>query len=217
MARKWMNDELEWIWKEAVVAQSWYYSVICMKALRKSRINRRIAEIWTKHQTRTARAAFPIRFSLPLLFSYSTFLSFPALLHVFILPISFMFYKLEFYCCHYQVSIATNCWTQWPRDLRFEISSPPQKLGSWVRIPLKAWMFFCVYSVCIGSDLATGWSPVQGVLLTVLRLRNWSGTMRFADSVCSKVEATGRRERATVKLRERKLRNRSRAGSLLFM
>jgi hypothetical protein len=40
--------------------------------------------------------------------------------------------------------------------------------GSWVRIPLEAWMslgVFCVYVVlCIGRSLATGWSPVQGIL-----------------------------------------------------
>jgi hypothetical protein len=49
--------------------------------------------------------------------------------------------------------------------------SPARTLGSWVRIPLEAWMFFCVYSVfvlsCVSSGLATGWSPVQGVLQTV--------------------------------------------------
>jgi hypothetical protein len=34
---------------------------------------------------------------------------------------------------------------------------------------------FCVYVVCVGSGIATGWSPVQGVLRTVYtrRLRNW--------------------------------------------
>jgi hypothetical protein len=33
---------------------------------------------------------------------------------------------------------------------------------------------FCVCVVlCVGSCLATGWSPVQGVLPTVYRLRNW--------------------------------------------
>jgi hypothetical protein len=38
-------------------------------------------------------------------------------------------------------------------------------------------MAVCVYSVCVvpcvGSGLATGWSPVQGVLPIVYRLRNW--------------------------------------------
>jgi hypothetical protein len=33
---------------------------------------------------------------------------------------------------------------------------------------------FCVCVVlCAGSGLATGWSPVQGILPTVCRLRNW--------------------------------------------
>jgi hypothetical protein len=48
---------------------------------------------------------------------------------------------------------------------------------------------------CIGSGLATGWSPVQGVLLTVLKLRNWSETKRFTDALCSKVGATRNRKR----------------------
>jgi hypothetical protein len=38
--------------------------------------------------------------------------------------------------------------SQWPRGLRHELSSLPRTLGSWVRIPLKAWMSVCVYSVC---------------------------------------------------------------------
>jgi hypothetical protein len=65
-------------------------------------------------------------------------------------------------------------------------SSLARTLGSWVRIPLNARMSVCVYSLfvfsCVGSDLATGWSPVQGVLLTVLRLRNWIETKRFTDA-----------------------------------
>jgi hypothetical protein len=33
---------------------------------------------------------------------------------------------------------------------------------------------FCIYVVlCVGSGLATGWSPVQGALPTVYWLRNW--------------------------------------------
>jgi hypothetical protein len=53
--------------------------------------------------------------------------------------------------------------------LRHEISSPARTLGSWVRIPLKAWLSFCVYPVFVlGRGLETGWSPVQGVLTAVL-------------------------------------------------
>jgi hypothetical protein len=49
---------------------------------------------------------------------------------------------------------------QWPRCLRHEMSSPAPTLGSWVRIPLKAWMSVCFPSVfvlsCVGSGLAIG-------------------------------------------------------------
>jgi hypothetical protein len=44
--------------------------------------------------------------------------------------------------------------------LRHELSSLARALGSWVRIPLKAWMSVCFYSVFVlsfeGSGLATG-------------------------------------------------------------
>jgi hypothetical protein len=50
-------------------------------------------------------------------------------------------------------------------------------------------MCVCVYSMFVFCcSLATGWSPVQGVLLTVLGLRNWSKTKRFTDALCSKWE-----------------------------
>jgi hypothetical protein len=62
----------------------------------------------------------------------------------------------------------------WPHGLRHELSSPARKLGSWVRIPLEAWISLCVYSVCavlsVGSGLATCWSPVRGGLPTVYRI-----------------------------------------------
>jgi hypothetical protein len=38
------------------------------------------------------------------------------------------------------------CWPLWPRGPRREMS---RTLGSWVRIPLKIWMFACVYYVCV--------------------------------------------------------------------
>jgi hypothetical protein len=48
------------------------------------------------------------------------------------------------------------------------MSSPAKTLGSWVRIPCETWMFACVYSAfmlyCVISGLATGSSPIQGVL-----------------------------------------------------
>jgi hypothetical protein len=49
--------------------------------------------------------------------------------------------------------------SQWLLRLRHELSSLAQTLELWVRIPLEAWMFVCVYSVCVvlcvGRGLAT--------------------------------------------------------------
>jgi hypothetical protein len=42
-----------------------------------------------------------------------------------------------------------NSRSQWPRCRRHELPSPARTLESWVRIPLKAWMFVCVYSVFV--------------------------------------------------------------------
>jgi hypothetical protein len=56
----------------------------------------------------------------------------------------------------------------------YELSLLARTLRSWVQIPFEAWKSVCVYSVCfvlyVGSGLATGWSPVQGVLPTVYRI-----------------------------------------------
>jgi hypothetical protein len=61
--------------------------------------------------------------------------------------------------------------TQWPRGLRHELSSVARTLGSWVRIQLKAWMsVLCAFILCVGRGLATGWSPVQGVIKVKLSL-----------------------------------------------
>jgi hypothetical protein len=80
-------------------------------------------------------------------------------------------------CLAYYSTLKMEDRSHWPSSLRHELSSLAGTLGSWVRIPLKAWMSVCVYSVFVlGSGLSTGWSPVQGVLPTVLGLRNWSET-----------------------------------------
>jgi hypothetical protein len=63
---------------------------------------------------------------------------------------------------------------KWPRSLRHELCSLARTLGSWVRIPLRAWMFgvcmrlfyVCVI-LCLGRGLATGWLLVQVVLPSV--------------------------------------------------
>jgi hypothetical protein len=69
--------------------------------------------------------------------------------------------------------ICVSCRSQWSRGLRHEPSSPARTLGivgsnptggTDVCMPL-----FCVYVVLfVYSGLATGWSPVQGVIPTVL-------------------------------------------------
>jgi hypothetical protein len=39
--------------------------------------------------------------------------------------------------------------SQWQRGLRHELSSLARTLGSWVRIPLKAWMSVCAFTLCL--------------------------------------------------------------------
>jgi hypothetical protein len=74
------------------------------------------------------------------------------------------------------IGVCGRSW--WPCDLKHELSSLSRTLWLWVRIPLKAWMFgmciclFCVCVVlCLGKGLATGWSPVQGFLLPVYKIK----------------------------------------------
>jgi hypothetical protein len=56
-----------------------------------------------------------------------------------------------------------TCRSQWPRSVRLA-----RMMGSWVWIRPKAWIsVLCAFILCVGSGLATGWSPVQGVLSTV--------------------------------------------------
>jgi hypothetical protein len=39
--------------------------------------------------------------------------------------------------------------SQWPRGLRHELSSLAPTLGSWIRIPLNAWMSVCAFILCV--------------------------------------------------------------------
>jgi hypothetical protein len=57
----------------------------------------------------------------------------------------------EFYCFTTGVLFTSSyvlCLTHWPRDLRHEMSSPAQTLGSWVRIALEAWMSAFLLCLC---------------------------------------------------------------------
>jgi len=61
--------------------------------------------------------------------------------------------------------------SQCPSRLKHVLSSATRTLGSWVRIPLEAWMcvrvFLCCVVLCVARGLALGRSPAQGVLQTV--------------------------------------------------
>jgi hypothetical protein len=67
--------------------------------------------------------------------------------------------------------------SQWPRGLKHKMSSSPQTLRLRVRIHPKVWLSLCFCSVfmlsCVGSDLATGSSPMQGVLPTICNIHNF--------------------------------------------
>jgi hypothetical protein len=49
----------------------------------------------------------------------------------------------------FTVSVMKYCHSQWPRRLRHELSSLSRTLGSWVRIPLNAWMPVCAFILCL--------------------------------------------------------------------
>jgi hypothetical protein len=73
---------------------------------------------------------------------------------------------LRTYCLY-----ASRCRAQWPRGRRHELSSLTRTLGSWVRVPFKAWMsVLFAFILRVGRDLATGSFPVQGGLPTVYRV-----------------------------------------------
>jgi hypothetical protein len=73
------------------------------------------------------------------------------------------------------IDLITTSRLQRPSDLRHEMSSLVQTLGSWLHILLKAWVFFCIHSMfvlpCVSSGLAMGWSLFKGVLLTVYKIK----------------------------------------------
>jgi hypothetical protein len=48
-----------------------------------------------------------------------------------------------------KISFSQHCRSQWSRGLRPALSSIARTLGSWVRIPLKAWMFVCASILCL--------------------------------------------------------------------
>jgi hypothetical protein len=78
--------------------------------------------------------------------------------------------------------------SNWRRGLTHELSSPAQTLRSWVRIPFEALVsvcaLFCVCDVlCVATGLATSWSPVQGILQTVYRIKKMVKRPRFNNGL----------------------------------
>jgi hypothetical protein len=68
--------------------------------------------------------------------------------------------------------------SQWPRGVRHELSSLARMLGSWVRIPLKAWMSVCFYSVFVlffvkVAALRQADPPLKESYRLYIGLRNW--------------------------------------------
>jgi hypothetical protein len=78
---------------------------------------------------------------------------------------------------HFVVGIICRCRSHWTWGVRHELSLLARTLGSWVWIPLRAWMSVCVYSVCIvlcvGSGPETGWSPSKESYRLCIGSRNW--------------------------------------------
>jgi hypothetical protein len=67
--------------------------------------------------------------------------------------------------------------SQWPRGLRHELSSPAQTLRTWVRIPLKAWMLVCIYSVFVQvAVLRRADPPSKESYRLCKRSRNWKSS-----------------------------------------
>jgi hypothetical protein len=50
---------------------------------------------------------------------------------------------------HFPAMMVPSGRSQWPRGIRHELSTLAQTLGSWVRMPFKASMSVCVYSVFV--------------------------------------------------------------------
>jgi hypothetical protein len=69
-----------------------------------------------------------------------------------------------------------KCRSQWPSGLSHELFFPRWKAGIMGSNPARGLdVCVCIYSVsvvlCVGSGLARGWSPVQGVLPHVYKIK----------------------------------------------
>jgi hypothetical protein len=85
---------------------------------------------------------------------------------------TYIYMKYIFSFCYYNlctvllitVAAQSKAWTIFSRSNTGMVDSNPiQGMDVFVRL----------FRVYVGSGLAAGWSPIQGVLLTVYWLRNW--------------------------------------------
>jgi hypothetical protein len=84
-------------------------------------------------------------------------------------PIFFLkFGMVDLYELPITVTARSMAWTVFARSKTgIVVSNPTRRRAVCVRL-------FCVcVALCIGSGLATGWSPIQGILPTVYGLGNW--------------------------------------------
>jgi hypothetical protein len=102
---------------------------------------------------------------------------------------TFCHYIYKLFVCHYHIYYH---WHRFPvTDLEADNIWYVNRLGrlAWgmnCLRPLKHWdrgieshsRHGCLFAfiLCVGRSLATGWSPVQGILPTVYRLRNWTSS-----------------------------------------
>jgi hypothetical protein len=81
------------------------------------------------------------------------------------------------------VAARSKAWTVFARSDAVIVGSNPTQ-GMYVCVRL----FYVCVILCVGSGLTTGWSLVQGVLLTVYRLGNWKKKATKAHKYCTAIE-----------------------------
>jgi hypothetical protein len=147
-----MIEELEWIFKQAVVANR---STIPEFSLKDCRKPRKSSVGWLgRDSNRASSECKSASCTATPTCSYSNLMR----KHITIC-LGCLGYRVTKFCKHN----ANGDVSQWPCGLRDEISSPAQTLGSWVRIPLETWLSVRLYYVsvffCVGSGIATGLIP----------------------------------------------------------
>jgi hypothetical protein len=162
-----INDKLESMWNVANMTSSIFYSVICLQRMRSAT---KYFGQNNRYRFRASNRPPPEYKSRALQFTSRHFMPSSRLI---LLMESVKERKINKYQLHLMDIKEEVSRTRWPRGLRHEPSSLARSLRSWVRIPLEEWISVYAFMLCLCYSVATGWSPVQGVIPTVYRLRNW--------------------------------------------